>query len=101
MYRIGDNAFRYQGQWKDDVKHGVGLMEDHAKKTVYNGIWEDDVYHGMGSLTDKNTGITTTGLFEKGEKKGRHVETKTSEPVEVAEFSEAGAEVKRRKLDGS
>ena len=37
----------YEGEWKDGVKAGVGLMQ-YGSGNVYEGEWVDDRVHGRG-----------------------------------------------------
>jgi hypothetical protein len=40
----------YEGEWKDDQKHGQG-KETYANGNVYKGEWKDDQKHGQGTFT--------------------------------------------------
>jgi len=38
----------YDGDWKDNKKHGRGKLIEGGGDTIYNGDWEYDEKHGRG-----------------------------------------------------
>ena len=44
----------YEGQWKDNKKHGKGILINSDGKTIYEGHWMNDKYHGKGILHNLN-----------------------------------------------
>jgi|TARA_B110000977_G_scaffold158924_1_gene202622 hypothetical protein len=46
-FSSGDGGLEYDGQWKDDFRHGVGTF--HLSGVYkYDGAWKDDARHGQG-----------------------------------------------------
>ncbi len=37
-----DGAFEYDGEWRDDLKHGNGVMRNSAIGVQYKGSWAED-----------------------------------------------------------
>ena len=64
-YPDGD---KYDGEWKDDKKHGQGTytFADGAK---YVGEWKDDKYHGKGTFSFAD-GRKDVGEWENDELNG-------------------------------
>lgn len=62
----------YNGQWKEDMKHGMGRMEYKGKgrEGEYQGYWENDRRHGEGVFTYQN-GDTYSGWWRFGNKEGK------------------------------
>jgi len=56
----------YKGHWKDDLRHGQGVLERDYK---YDGMFEADKFHGEGTITYKN-GDTETGPWVNGARHG-------------------------------
>lgn len=40
----------YDGDWKDNKKHGRGKLLEQEGDVVYNGDWENDKKHGRGTF---------------------------------------------------
>ena len=59
-----DNGDSYTGQFKDDKKHGKGILTSLNGRT-YDGCWENDIPHGPGVATFPN-GKTYTGEYKHG-----------------------------------
>ena len=68
----------YEGDWKNDVKSGHGVMTYHKSGDVYNGEWADDVENGKGIMTYKN-GNKYNGKWLNGERHDRHGEERHGE----------------------
>ena len=47
------NENRYEGQWKDDMKHGEGKFYHYNKGQVYIGTWITDIAK-CGTMEDFN-----------------------------------------------
>lgn len=43
-----DDGCKYDGDWKDDVRHGKGVFE-YTNGDKYEGDWADDIQHGKGT----------------------------------------------------
>lgn len=43
-----DDGCKYDGDWKDDVRHGKGTFE-YTNGDKYEGDWADDIQHGKGT----------------------------------------------------
>ena len=57
----------YQGEYKDDKKHGRGLyIWANGKK--YDGEWVNGVQHGRGHFTD-DKGKEREGVWKDGHRK--------------------------------
>ena len=48
--RIPVRGGRYQGEWRDSMRHGHGNMI-YSDRRVYQGDWSRDRRHGFGTLT--------------------------------------------------
>ena len=57
-----ENGSHYEGNWKDDLRHGVGTFTSQ-NGNVYLGEWANDLKHGQGTLTYAD-GRIYTGDFE-------------------------------------
>jgi hypothetical protein len=58
----------YEGGFKNDLRHGKGVVTLADKTVHYSGMWKDDVQHGFGIMIfDESKYI---GHFENGEIKG-------------------------------
>ena len=44
-----DDGCKYDGDWKDDVRHGKGVFE-YTNGDKYDGDWADDIQHGKRYL---------------------------------------------------
>ena len=53
----------YMGEWRDDFKSGKGKMVS-ASGTVYKGMWQNDKMHGKGKLFEDETWYV--GDFQNG-----------------------------------
>ena len=102
------NAY-YYGLWKDNVKHGYGVLEfsngtkykgnfkdgnyhgygeiEWAGGTKYEGYWKDDQYHGWGAYEDKD-GIIYKGHYKNDRRHGRFEITAPNEEMEVVYYSD-------------
>ena len=40
-----DYSLRYEGEWKQNLPHGDGMLFDRNGTVLYNGQWENGVYH--------------------------------------------------------
>ena len=66
--QIFESGDTYTGGFKDDKKHGKGILTSlNGRK--YNGNWEADVPHGPGIATFPN-GKTYTGEYKHGKPYG-------------------------------
>ena len=43
------NGNEYNGDWKDDVRHGKGIFNENSGSR-YDGDWFNDQKHGKGKL---------------------------------------------------
>jgi len=88
-YTNGGICKSYHGDWKNNKKHGCGVMKytdgatydgewrngrKHGKGTFktkyykYDGEWKNSVYHGRGEYYDAKNGTTYTGDYANGER---------------------------------
>ncbi len=67
---------RYEGEYKNGLKHGVGTMK-FPNKDVYEGEWADNKMHGEGTYTytsKAKKGVPAdiySGSFVEGKKVGQ------------------------------
>ncbi len=59
------NGSIYDGDWRDNKKHGRGRMIEGDGRSIYNGEWENDLKHGRGTFIQKGTYIIE-GVWNKG-----------------------------------
>jgi len=52
----GELRNRYEGQWLNDLPHGLG-RHNYANKDTYNGEWKAGVRHGVGILHFLDGGV--------------------------------------------
>jgi len=66
-----DGLVQYKGEYRDDNRHGQGVMtwEDGG---IYEGQWENDREHGKGRMTYLN-GDVYDGEWKEGERHGQGV----------------------------
>lgn len=50
LYYKDGTTMKYQGEFKDGVFWGAGVLYDHKGKSIYEGNFENGCYHGMGIL---------------------------------------------------
>ena len=53
IYRYFKSGHKYEGEWKDNVKQGIGKMTYNGVG-AYHGYWENGRRHGEGVFTYKN-----------------------------------------------
>lgn len=44
-----DGSF-YDGDWKENKKHGIGKFIEKNGETIFNGMWQKDQKHGRGTF---------------------------------------------------
>jgi len=47
-----ENGDKYEGDWKDDLKNGKGVIY-YANGEIYDGEWKNDKYCGKGKRVIK------------------------------------------------
>ena len=67
-YLYFTTADRYDGMWRQNIKHGLGKMV-YNKKGEYQGYWENGRRHGEGVFIYPN-GDVYSGWWRFGEKDG-------------------------------
>jgi hypothetical protein len=55
---------KYEGEWRDDERHGQGTMT-WADGTKYSGGFRDDKFHGFGTVT-RPDGSEFSGVYTNG-----------------------------------
>ena len=64
-----DDGGKYEGEWKDNKKHGQGTY-NWPSGSSYVGNWKDDKKHGQGTYTYQS-GASYVGEYKDGKKHGR------------------------------
>ena len=64
---------KYDGEWKDDKKHGHGVYT-FANGTIYDGKWKNDNKHGHGVQTWAD-GTKYDGNWDNGNYRGYGIKT--------------------------
>ena len=59
------NGSVYDGDWKDNKRHGMGKFIESDQVTEYNGEWEHDCKHGRGTFLQKDSYVIE-GVWNKG-----------------------------------
>ncbi len=75
------NGSVYEGQWKSDKRHGVGVLYDERRGFRYDGEWADDKYEGRGTMVYDQNRQTYEGTFRNGLRHGTGTYTGGSPPV--------------------
>jgi hypothetical protein len=44
------NGSIYEGEWRENKKHGRGKFIEADGRIIYNGDWENDYKHGRGTF---------------------------------------------------
>lgn len=70
-YKVFPDGSRYEGQWKDGLKHGKGRFI-YPDGDVYDGEWQDGKAHGHGTYTSKQSKYV--GDWQSDLKHGQAVE---------------------------
>ena len=46
-------VYIYEGDWKEGLMHGQGVMVDLAKRRTYEGRFLNDLKDGTGTITER------------------------------------------------
>jgi guanylate kinase len=68
----------YAGQWVEGKAHGIGVQKLHAhlgKGSRYEGQFSDDRRHGLGALTMRECGVVYEGMWWRGKRHGFGIES--------------------------
>lgn len=65
-------AQSYTGEWKDNVRTGIGKLELHESKAFYDGTWKDNCFEGVGILSVPKK-VYFSGDFVNGVMEGKGV----------------------------
>ena len=68
-----DDGEYYEGQWKNNLRHGKGIQFYKNGKIKYEGDFSEDYFEGNGKLFKEN-GDYYEGQFEKDLKHGKGIE---------------------------
>ncbi|KAG2433134.1 hypothetical protein HYH02_012835 [Chlamydomonas schloesseri] len=64
------SAAVYEGEWRDGLRHGQGVLYNNAQRTsYYRGQWLEDTKHGVGVMRYDN-GDMYDGQWESDRKRG-------------------------------
>jgi hypothetical protein len=74
---VYEEGSKYDGEWKDDKKHGKGVYV-YEEGSKYDGEWKDDKKHGKGvmvykGVTSNSSGQKYDGEFQDGKRHGKGV----------------------------
>ena len=70
---LGDNISRYCGDWKQNLRHGIGL-ESVSGQGIYVGEWKNDLRHGNGVFKSSRPNKShSEGEWENGLRHGRAI----------------------------
>jgi len=64
------NGDIYQGQWRLNMANGKGVFID-SQGSTYEGDWLDDLQHGIGHETWQEGKIKFYGEYVAGKKHGK------------------------------
>ena len=59
------NGSKKQGDWREDVRHGRGVLTSGAKDFLYDGQWINDKRTGTGNCVIRGR-ETYSGLWKDG-----------------------------------
>jgi len=59
----------YDGEWKWDNRHGLGLLNCNDGTTI-EGEWQNGKPHGLGKVVDKKGTVVYEGEFKDGKRHG-------------------------------
>ncbi len=54
-------AFRYEGDYLNELKHGTGREEFLGTNLAYDGTWSNGLFHGSGKLYGDNDTLEYEG----------------------------------------
>ena len=77
---------KYDGEFKEDKRHGTGTLTDPDGSIIYNGEWEKGKMHGNGILTAPN-GNTYNGSFKEGKTRPIQMATNMREFLKTASLT--------------
>lgn len=63
-------AYRYEGEWKNDKRHGRGTYR-YTNGDVYIGEWSADMRHGKGEYHYVDEDMVYTGMWRHGRRSGK------------------------------
>ena len=58
------NGAIYEGDWRDNRKHGIGKWIDTDRLSLYDGEWENDQKHGRGAFIEGSS-LTNEGVWKE------------------------------------
>ena len=59
------NGSIYEGDWRENKRHGKGRLIEADGRTLYNGQWDNDTKHGFGTFIQKGACIIE-GQWKRG-----------------------------------
>ncbi len=59
------NSSNYDGEWKENRKHGRGQLVEADGRSIYIGDWENDLKHGKGTFIQKGA-YMIEGVWNRG-----------------------------------
>lgn len=63
-YLFADGS-RYEGEWKDNLSHGMGRLYNENGRMILKGLWSEGVYLGKPGKGEFKTGVGTVELPNK------------------------------------
>jgi hypothetical protein len=60
---------KYEGEWKNNERHGYGKLYTLKGEVLYEGLWAGDLYNGPGTYCGEE-GDSYTGEWKNGKRHG-------------------------------
>mmetsp|Transcript_991 Transcript_991/g.1635 ORF Transcript_991/g.1635 Transcript_991/m.1635 type:complete len:458 (-) Transcript_991:72-1445(-) len=86
LYRENKTGSVYDGDWKDNMRHGVGVLT-FATGLEYRGEFFEDAIHGQGTITLLDSSVYTGSFFNGLFHGNGTLEESAAKSVYTGEFS--------------
>ena len=71
IYPTNPRHFKYQGEWKEDMYHGEGVVFSASKNKVFDGHYRNNLKHGYGTQWKRDGSLSYRGDWSRGKMTGR------------------------------
>jgi len=68
---VYQNLDVYEGEWRDGLRHGQGILYDANGNMRYEGEWQHGRRHGKGTSYHENGNMEYEGTWENGQPHGQ------------------------------